>query len=148
LRIKKKSAMISAPIIIVDEDEDDHAIVKEIAQELNLNLPLVFFKSGEALLKYLKSGKQTPFIIISEVNLPGMDGFKLREKILKDSSAKYKSIPFIFWSAGATEAQVRKAYDLASHGFFIKGTSMDGMKEVFSDIIAYWEKSETPENIQ
>ena len=50
--------MISAPIIIVDEDEDDHAIVKEIAEQLNLNLPLIFFKSGESLLEYLKSGTQ------------------------------------------------------------------------------------------
>jgi len=42
----------------IDEDDDDHAIAKEIAEELNLNSPLIFFKSGEALLEYLKSGKQ------------------------------------------------------------------------------------------
>ena len=64
--------MITAPIIIVDEDEDDHAIVKQISKELELNLPLLFFKSSEELLEYLQSRKQSPFLIISEVNLPKM----------------------------------------------------------------------------
>ena len=137
----------SAPVIIVDEDLDDRELVKAAWKELKFDFPLIFFNNGEDLLDYLDS-KPKPFLIISDVNLPKMDGFKLREKIVGGSAkVKYKSIPFIFWSGTATEQQIKKAYDLSSHGFFIKEPSYDGLQKVLSNIVSYWLKSETPENV-
>ena len=90
--------------------------------ELNVGLPVLFFKRGDQLIDYLNSNKPSPFLIICDVNLPKMDGFILRERTIKDSSISQASIPFIFWSGTATKQQVKRAYELSSHGFFIKKT--------------------------
>ena len=108
------------PVIIVDDDEDEHDLMKEVWKELKVDYPLISFSSGKQLLDYLHAGKQIPFLIICDLNLHVMNGFQLREKILSDDSSKFKGIPFIFWSGTATESQIKQAYDLSSHGFFIK----------------------------
>ncbi|HEY2727580.1 MAG TPA: response regulator [Parafilimonas sp.] len=134
----------NAPVIIVDDDADEHDLMKEVWKELKLSYPLISFFTGQQLLDYLKSDKQVPFLIISDINLHPMDGFELREKILGDESSKFKSIPFIFWSGSATAEQIKKAYDLSSHGFFIKASTFQELMEIIKDIIAYWHKSEIP----
>jgi CheY-like chemotaxis protein len=133
-----------APVIIVDDDPDEHDLMKEIWKELKLSYPLILFSTGNQLLDYLQSNEPIPFLIISDINLHPIDGFELREKILEDESSKFKSIPFIFWSGSATENQIKKAYDLSSHGFFIKASTFQELKKIIQDIIAYWQKTEIP----
>jgi len=133
-----------APVIIVDDDPDEHYLMKEVWKELNLSYPLICYSMGQQLLDYLQSDEQIPFLIISDINLHPMDGFEMREKILEDASSTCKSIPFIFWSGSASEAQIKKGYELSSHGFFIKPSTFTNLKEFIKDIIAYWHKSEIP----
>ena len=88
-------------------------------EELELVNELKFFHKAEELLRELKNNSIIPFMVICDINLSGMDGFQLREEVLKDGTSG-KSVPFIFWSTSASESQIKKAYDLAAHGFFIK----------------------------
>ena len=136
--------MNNNPIYIVDDDEDDHQIIKEVVAELSLANELKFFYTAEAVLNELRKSDLIPFIIISDINLPGMDGFTLREKILTETSMNDKSIPFIFWSTTASDAQVKRAFDLSAHGFFIKGRTFKELKEELGEIISYWSKSLAP----
>jgi CheY-like chemotaxis protein len=134
------------PVFIADDDWDERYLVDEIWKDLDLKNPLLFFNNAEELLNHMKLNPDTPpFIIISDVNLPEIDGFELREILLKDESQKYKSIPFIFWSVKASEHQIRKAYDLSAHGFFIKERTIHEIKRTFQLIIEYWLKSKIPE---
>jgi CheY-like chemotaxis protein len=75
-----------------------------------------------------------------------MNGFELKEKILQDTSANYKSIPFVFWSAAVSKSQIEKSYDLGGNGFFLKENTFDGIKKSLSDIVGYWSKSIVPDN--
>ena len=136
--------MKTNPIYIVDDDKDDEDLIEEAIRELGYQNELKFFHSGDEILKELKSNDVVPFIILSDINLPKMDGFKLREKILKESPVADKSIPFIFWSTTASTAQVKKAYDLSAHGFFLKGASFNQLKKERDEIIKYWADALTP----
>ena len=133
-----------APIIIVDDDEEDHSLIKDVCNELGIKNPVIFFTQAEKLIAYLTDNASIPFLILSDVNLPGMDGFELRKTIIENENIKYKSIPFIFWSGNASKKQIQKAYDLSSHGFFIKDVNFEELKSSFRRIIDYWYKSEQP----
>ncbi|RYG26103.1 MAG: response regulator [Chitinophagaceae bacterium] len=78
------------------------------------------------------------------MNLPKKDGFMLREETLKAANNKFHSVPFIFWSTQASEAQVRKAYRLNAHGFFVKEANFDDWKKSLVKIIDYWTSSLSP----
>ena len=136
--------MQTGAIWIIDSDTDDHEMVREVWSELKLNNELVFLCSADETIERLTEVSVSPFIIICEVNLPRVDGFALREQILSTNSKKFKSVPFIFWSTEASEAQITRAYDLSVHGFFIKDSSFDEVKNTFIHIINYWLKSRMP----
>ena len=136
--------MKTNPIYIVDDDKDDEDLIREAFNELGIKNELRFFSSGEGVLNELNNNSTVPFVIISDVNLPRMSGFELREKVLNESSIRDKSIPFIFCSTSASEAQVKRAYDLSAHGFFLKGRTYNELKNKIQEMVKYWSDSLTP----
>lgn len=136
--------MTTQPIFIVDDDNDDQGFIEEIWSELGYQNELLFFRDGEAVFEYMQQKKNTPFLILCDVNIPRMDGFELKENLLKDPSTNHKSIPFIFWSSQVSQAQTQKAYDLGGNGFFIKESTFKGLKAFLTTIMEYWLKSKTP----
>jgi CheY-like chemotaxis protein len=136
--------MEKGAIWIIDDDTEDQDIITEIFDELKLPHELVFLNSAEATLKRLDEVKIAPFIIICDVNLPRINGFELREMLLHREGPKFHSVPFIYWSTQASESQVKQAFDLSAHGFFIKESNFDEWKATFVRIIDYWMKSKMP----
>ena len=136
--------MNNSPVFIVDDDHDDREFLSEAWKELGYKNLLKFFDTGEDVLAHLKTDPTVPFLILSDVNLPKMDGFELK-KIIEDSIVKHKSVPFVFWSNFAAKAQIRRAYDLAANGFFIKETKFEDIKKSLVQIYEYWQKSLAPE---
>lgn len=137
--------MIKRPIYIVDNDTDDQDFLSEAFNELGYKNPLLFFRSAEDVVLKLKQLDSVPFLILCDVNLPKVDGFELKAMISKDDTMNFKSIPFIFWSGTASEKQIKKAYDLGAHGFFIKGSSIQELKQSVENIMTYWLGSKQPQ---
>jgi CheY-like chemotaxis protein len=136
--------MEHAPLLIVDDDSDDREFLQDAWKDLDFPNALVFFNNGEEVLRYLRYEKVSPFLILCDVNLPRMDGFELKKKILEDTEMNYKSIPFVFWSSQASKAQIQKAYDLGGNGFFVKANTFEETKQSLINIVGYWRKSKTP----
>jgi DNA-binding NtrC family response regulator len=139
-----KNSMQTGAVWIVDDDDDDKDLLTEVFKELQLPNDLVFLNNGTQLLERLSEVDEAPFVILCDVNLPGTDGFELREMMINSSNKNFQSVPFIFWSTHATEAQIEKAYRLRAHGFFIKEIKYDEWKSTFVNIIQYWQKSRIP----
>lgn len=137
--------MNDGPILIVNDDLDDQEFFKEAWKELEFTNQLVFLTNAKDVINYLKQDKSIPFLIISDLYLQDMSGFELKKKLLADSSINYKTIPFVFFSDSASNAQIEKSYDLGSAGFFIKGKNIKEIKNTLADIIKYWQKSITPQ---
>jgi CheY-like chemotaxis protein len=136
--------MQEGAIWIVSEDRDDHELIREMFGGQDFKNELVLFTRANDLLERLDAAEEAPFIIISEANMPGMDGFELREQLLSAPNKKFHSVPFIFWSVAPSEAQIQKAYELKAHGFFLKETAYEEWRQSLLMIISYWRKSKTP----
>jgi len=135
---------IIGPIVLVDDDDDDHAIFREVCTDLGVAGHLRFFHSGFELINFLSTSPETPFIVLCDINMPKLDGLALRELVSQDPQLKRKSIPFIFFSTSATEGQVRRAYDLTVQGFFLKGMSYEETRRKFELILLYWSDCRHP----
>jgi CheY-like chemotaxis protein len=136
--------MNNGAVFIVDDDIDDAELLKDAWEELEFKNQLKFFQSGEDVLSNLKNESEVPFLIICELNLPKMNGFELKEKLMADEYTNYKSIPFVFLSTSASQSQVQEAYELCTNGFFIKEPTFEGLKQQLIDIVRYWLKSKVP----
>ncbi len=139
--------MNTGPIFIIDEDIDDHDMAKELVKELKYSNEVVSFFYAEELLKHIETHQCNPFIIICDVNLPGIDGFELRKKLEANKSFGYKSVPFIYWSDVASPKQIKQAYDAGGHGFFIKASHLRDIRSMLKDIIEYWFRCVVPTDV-
>jgi CheY-like chemotaxis protein len=103
-----------------------------------------FFSDGEQALKYLESSAEKPFLIISDINMPLMNGLELKRYIQSKEQLRQKCYPFVFLTTTVTTSQVAQAHSLTVEGYFAKGQSYDELKEVLKTIITYWKKSNHP----
>jgi CheY-like chemotaxis protein len=60
------------PIMIIEDDRDDQYILTEVFSLLKIKNQLKFFENGNKALDYLNTTTDSPFIILSDVNLPGI----------------------------------------------------------------------------
>jgi CheY-like chemotaxis protein len=126
------------PIVIIEDDMDDHEIFREAFVSLDLKHELIFYTEATKALDFLLITERQPFFILSDMNLPGMNGLAFRTVIQENEYLKQKSIPFIFFTTGTSKSQVREAYDLTVQGFFIKPASFAELQHRLKLIVDYW----------
>ena len=137
--------MKTGPVIIVDDDQDDTDILEEVLKKLNVPNELVSFQNTHDTFQYLKNLDDKPFIIISDVNLPGENGIEFKQRIDEDEQLKKKSIPFVFHSTSAEPKFVENAYlKMTVQGYFVKGNSYRDIKNTFKMIFEYWQVCRHP----
>lgn len=134
----------SGPLIVIEDDPDDQDMMKRVLTKLDLTNELKFFSDGEQALRFLESTTQKPFLIISDINMPLMNGLDLIRYINSNESLRQKCYPFVFLTTTVTTAQVTLAYASKVEGFFAKGQSYEELKDVLKTIISYWKKSNHP----
>lgn len=134
------------PVIIIEDDPDDQELLKEVFKKLNYPNKLIFFFDGEAALEFLNKKEVTPFLILSDINLPKLTGFALREKLKTDAELTIKCIPYLFFSTAISQKTVIDAYSLSVQGFFVKESSMAEMEKTITAIMEYWIRCAAPNN--
>jgi CheY-like chemotaxis protein len=128
----------TGPIIIVDDDKDDHDILSDVLRSLKIPNKIKFFERANDVLHYLKTTTDSPFIIICDINLPFMNGLELRREINNDTYLREKSIPFVFLTTSPDQRAIAEAYELMVQGFFIKRDTYDDIREGMKMILGYW----------
>lgn len=127
--------------MIIDDDPDDREMIQRVLNRLDPDQEYLFFSDSEDALHHLQHEPVKPSLIICDINMPLMNGLEFREHIQSSEYLSRKCIPFVFLTTTANPMQVRHAYELSVHGFFIKGSSYDELKEALTLIIKYWKRS-------
>jgi CheY-like chemotaxis protein len=134
----------NGPVIIIEDDTDDQEILTEIFQKLNYPNQVIFFFDGQKALDYINETNDLPFLILSDINMPKLDGFALREKLKTDAKLNIKCIPYLFFSTALNQKAVIDAYSLSVQGFFVKQNSMLELEKTITAIMEYWRRCAAP----
>lgn len=132
------------PIIVIEDDEDDREMLANVFSELAFENEVVFFADGEKALKYLEDDSIYPFIILSDINLPRLDGFELRKMVHTNQGLSTKCIPYLFFSTSVEKQSVFHAYTMSVQGFFLKPTSYQHLRVMIKKIVEYWQECYSP----
>jgi two-component SAPR family response regulator len=133
------------PVIIVEDDADDEAIFYEILKELNISNNIKWFGNSDDAMHYLKTTTDQPFIIFSDVNLPGDNGIEFKKQIDSDKRLRKKSIPFVFYSTAVDQRIINEVYtQMTVQGFFKKGNSYKDIRNNIKLIFDYWQICKHP----
>ncbi|MFD2600654.1 response regulator [Flavobacterium suzhouense] len=133
------------PIIIIDDDEDDRLIFEDILKSLQIPNEIILLGDSTQVIPFLQQEHIKPFMVISDINMPRMNGFELRDEILKDPELTEKTVPFIFFTTVGNGYTVEEAFKRAIQGYFHKTSDMKQLKETLQEIVDYWSDSVIPE---
>ena len=116
-------------ILIIDDEIDTHLLYKlkfkKFAAGLD-DIKLESFLGAEECLMYLESHKDSVHMILTDINMPGMDGFELLRHV-KDFN---ESIPVYMVSAYESAEYRKKAIELGAAGFLSKPVDFSQLAEV------------------
>jgi len=129
------------PIVIVEDDSDDCEMLKYTFREIGVLNEFRCFENPVPALEYLKNTAEIPFIIISDMNMPKMNGLSFKKAVNEDVSIRKRKIPFVFLSTGKENNLLESAYNLSVQGYFQKPADINSLKEIATAIIMYWTKS-------
>jgi CheY-like chemotaxis protein len=132
------------PIIVIEDDLDDQLLLDETFKILNYPNKVIFFSDGYEALAFIQKTDSNPFIILSDINMPKIDGFELRKKIHNNEELKIRCIPYLFFTTGAQRKAVYDAYSMSAQGFFIKPHSMKELENIIRKIVEYWQECYAP----
>ena len=135
----------NGPIIVIEDDSDDQEILKEVFKILDYENEVIYFADGEKALEYLLSMSIKPFLILSDINMPRLNGMELREKIYNNDQLNLRCIPYLFLTTAAEQPLVVKAYSQSVQGFFVKPSSLKGIQKLISSIMCYWKECHSPD---
>lgn len=138
----------NGPIIIIEDDLDDKEVLIDIFKKLDYRNEVIFFLESEKALDYLNQSDAVPFLILSDINMPRLNGFELKKKIHTDAALQIKCIPYLFFTTSASKKAVIEAYSMSAQGFFIKESSITELEKTISIMVEYWKRCYSPNQFE
>jgi DNA-binding NtrC family response regulator len=129
---------VQGKIILVDDERYEHNLLELALREKNWHIKVDYFSNAEDALEHLRKNADEIFLIISDLNMPRMNGMDFKKAIDKDIVLRKKSIPFIFASSEASKEQVTKAYEYHVQGYFKKPMTTEEQAKMLETIVQYW----------
>jgi CheY-like chemotaxis protein len=121
-------------ICLAEDDPDDYLFFSDILKEINSAIKLTWFKTGEDLLAFLKTGSNLPCLIVLDMNMPKMDGQTCLVSIKKELELRH--IPVIILSTTGQPTTINLAYQSGAYKYYYKPNSIDEIRKVISEILA------------
>src|SRR5687767_7525153 len=134
----------TGPIIVVEDDLDDQEVLVDIFKELNYQNEILYFGDGVAAFEYLTTSPVEPFLILSDINMPKLNGIELRAKIHNNEGLRIKCIPYLMFTTSAEQKHVIDAYSKSVQGFFVKPSTIEELKQTIKLVVAYWQECVSP----
>ena len=118
---------MTVSILVVDDESDVAELFRQrFRREVRQGTYAMHFaNSGEEALERLASGiEPTLIVILSDINMPGMDGLML----LREIKARQPDLPVMMVTAYGDDERRRRADDLGAAEFITKPVDFDLLK--------------------
>lgn len=121
-------------ILVVDDETDIKSLFQQrFRKEIRSGeFDFSFAFSGEEALNYLKDHARDGVLILSDINMPGMSGLELLEKIKKTYDKPPPVVMMV--TAYGDEENRSTAMDLGADGFLTKPIDFPALKEKLKEI--------------
>ena len=120
----------SMKLMIVDDNQDLLDFLKEaLCQDF---AEVITVTGGNPALRLLNGGKM-PDIIVSDVNMPDGDGFRLCSELKK--SEKFNHIPVVLLTARGEDQSQSESYRLGADSFLAKPFEVETLMEIIRGLL-------------
>lgn len=133
----------SRPLLLIEDDSVDAMTVKRALKELGIPNKLEHVLNGEEAIDYLNNAESVhPGIILTDLNMPRMDGIEFMEKIKAEDDLRH--IPVVVLTTSKEESDITRSFHCGAAGYLTKPVDFQVFVEIIQTLDAYWTHSELP----
>ncbi|ACO47956.1 response regulator [Deinococcus deserti] len=123
--------------LLVDDNPTDRLLAQEAFAELQPDCTLTCVASGLEALDFLQVAVPLPDVILLDINMPGMNGFQLLERL--KNRPELKGIPVVMLSTSNAAEDIRQAYTLHASSYVVKSPSFEAFMAQVEAFLGYWQ---------
>lgn len=123
---------MSFNVLIVDDSNSMRAVIKKIISISGFKIDqCIEAGNGKKALEALADNWVD--IIISDINMPVMNGFELLARLKEDNL--FRDIPIIFISTESSDKRMQDAFNLGVKGFITKPFLPEEIRKILYEVI-------------
>jgi len=128
-------------ILLIEDNPGDVRLTQEAFKEGKKNVNLDVVMDGVEAINYLYkkdqySNKESPDLILLDLNLPKMDGREVLEKVKNDDTLRM--IPIIVLTTSDADQDILKSYNLHVNCYLNKPVDFDKFFDIIQKIEDFW----------
>jgi CheY-like chemotaxis protein len=129
--------MALKPILWVEDDPDDEALIRLALQELGVGHLVQFAGDGEQALSVLSGAAQPPQVIFLDFKLPKMDAPEVIERLRRDK--RFELIPIVIFTSSKRTSDAERCMGPRGASCFVsKPAEFDGFKLTVRQLLQRW----------
>ena len=130
-------------ILLVDDDNTDALLFKRAIEHLKLTNPVVHLPDCREALEYLMNPENPkPWVVLTDLNTPKMNGIELIKEVKNNESLKQTIIIVLSGSGDPTD--IAECFRCGAAGYMVKPSNHKQLIEMIRAIHTYWALSEFP----
>lgn len=137
-------------ILLVDDSEDDHALMRFAFKRAGIRNPVRELYSGQDAIAYLSGEGEfadrerypLPCLIITDLKMPGVDGFELLEWLTKRH--EFVRVPRLVLTASGHEGDEKRARRLGACAYFVKPSQLNDLVKTVVEMNEDWISEHCP----
>ncbi|MGN6417396.1 MAG: response regulator [Pseudobacter sp.] len=113
--------MKTCKILVIDDDREDHVILKDVMETIGAADVMDFAVTGPEALNLLNghyTDTQLPCLIVMDLNMPMMNGTQALGLLKEDK--RFNKIPVIIYSTSLNPFEKEKCMGLGAHSYITK----------------------------
>lgn len=136
-------------LLVVEDSDEDYEMFQRAVKKTEIECNLFQCETGKEALNFLNNEKdyqdsekyKKPSLILLDLNLPGINGRKVLEKI--KSNPAWRKIPVVIFSTSSNARDIEDCYDKGANGYIIKPMNIDLLQEYTQILLLHWLKINT-----
>ncbi|MEH2290437.1 response regulator [Nostoc sp.] len=146
------------PLLVVEDSNEDFRILQRLMQRMSVQNPIHRCTNGDEVLKLLYQQENDaypknedrpdsevalrPSVILLDLNLPGIDGRDILDRLKQDKS--FKGIPIVVFTTSSNPKDIELCYQKGANGYMVKPMDAQELKKTIQAFVDYWLEANIP----
>ncbi|MBE9007789.1 response regulator [Fortiea sp. LEGE XX443] len=135
---------LNKPLLVVEDSNEDFKMLQRLMQRMAVQNPIYRCTNGDEVLDFLyqeessqnPNGASKPSVILLDLNLPGIDGRDLLERLKQDMS--FKKIPIVIFTTSSNPKDIEFCYQKGANGYLVKPMDAQELQKTVQAFVEYW----------
>lgn len=124
-------------LVLVEDNEGHVRLIEKNLRRSNISNPIIKFTDGQAVLDYLfgeqgyvNALQHSPLLVLLDLNLPIVDGYRVLEKMKSDE--RTKTIPIIILTTTDDVQEINRCHELGCNIYITKPVDYEQFTEAIA----------------